>query len=150
MCHGVVNTRSVAGITFFGWTPISLYVQRHYQLTMGQILSAARQCLSAFTGGRRGGSVRLTEQDEESAPAAGTSMPIVAQAPASPKPTYIAYVAVTYPRQAAILMITPGSWAQLGVESQRSVNRSSKLTLRASHSQHLDSSSIWHQTHRLT
>lgn len=60
---------------------------------MGQIFSAVTQCISALTGARRQGSVRLTEGDVESAPATGTMTLSVAQE-SSPKPIYIAYVVI--------------------------------------------------------
>jgi hypothetical protein len=89
---------------------------------MGQIVSVAMACISTFTGTRRRGNVRLTDGDEESAPAAGTLMPSVAQA-AGPKPIYIAYVVIPYPCRSTILMVTSGSWALPGVERRRSVNQ---------------------------
>ena len=97
---------------------------------MGQFFSAAVACISNLTGGRRQGSLRLTGRDEEAAPAAGTSMPAVAQA-TGPKPIYIAYVAISYPCCAIIPMVTSGSWVLPGAENQRSVNQ---LTQPTSHS----------------
>ena len=88
---------------------------------MGQIVSAAMACISSFTGALRQGNVRLTDGDEESAPAAGT-MPSAAQA-TGPKPIYIAYVAIPYSCRATIFMVISGSWALPGVERQRSVNQ---------------------------
>ncbi|KAG6379451.1 P-loop containing nucleoside triphosphate hydrolase protein [Boletus reticuloceps] len=61
---------------------------------MGQHLSATIRSLSTCTGARKRGRVRLTDHDEESAPAAGTLMPSVPQANA-PKPIYIAVLGLT-------------------------------------------------------
>lgn len=116
MCHGTDDTpgeRLQVAQSRFTFVHIQLY----YQPTMGQTLSAIMQCISALTGVRRQGSVRLTEGDVEAAPA--DTMTLSATQDTGPKPVYIAYVTTAYPCRVTILMVTPGSWALLGVERHR-------------------------------